>query len=540
MLHTTTVIENGLKIIINTVTAGVNSNLSGYPLLIKLTSSNFDFGKSDGTDLRFFTSAGTELYYEVDEWSSSTSIAYVWVRIPTLYGNNNTQYIIMRWGYGATAYKSGAGVFSSSNYYKSVWHLKEDAAGTGTAIYIDSVGTQNGTDYVSSTGKTGIIGKGQTFAASDYISCGTYDPDAEDVTLSAWVYRGSIGTTYGCIFSKRTTWQAASMRYQLHYKTTASTLQIWNGTSEINLADINQNEWVHLQLVMDRAAANGTKLYINGELSATVTAAWGTSTTSPNRIGLTDSATETWIGHIDEVRLANTLRTADWALMDYKTQNASVTCVTYTQPYEKILYINSSQAYSGGDTAMTIAAPTGIQSGDVIIFWSVINGTPTVTDNNGETPVTQTLLRSFSTSGGEYFLGYRVAGASEPASYAWTLDSSQRYSMCMSVYRGVDTTVIYDVTPSASTETIESDTTVATASITPGVAGAMAITACGVDNAADVITGFPGDNFTLRQNVGNAGALADRLLYAYQSSVTWSDGIGSASFVSQMFSLKPK
>ncbi|MBI2852415.1 MAG: DUF2341 domain-containing protein, partial [Chloroflexi bacterium] len=68
---------------------GISSNLSSFPVLVRLTTSNFEFGsaQSDGGDLRFIdTDGATVLDYEIERWTSSE--AWVWVKVPTLTGNS--------------------------------------------------------------------------------------------------------------------------------------------------------------------------------------------------------------------------------------------------------------------------------------------------------------------------------------------------------------------------------------------------------------------------------------------------------------------
>jgi len=61
----------------------------GFPLLVRLHKDFFDFSqaKAKGEDIRFSTSTGTPLAYQVEEWDAINGTASVWVRIPTIKGN---------------------------------------------------------------------------------------------------------------------------------------------------------------------------------------------------------------------------------------------------------------------------------------------------------------------------------------------------------------------------------------------------------------------------------------------------------------------
>jgi hypothetical protein len=55
-----------------------------FPLLVRLHKDFFDFSqaKADGADLRFSTSTGMPLAYQIDEWDPANGTASIWVRIP--------------------------------------------------------------------------------------------------------------------------------------------------------------------------------------------------------------------------------------------------------------------------------------------------------------------------------------------------------------------------------------------------------------------------------------------------------------------------
>lgn len=76
--------------------------LTNFPLLIVLNTNlagfNYkQFAYSDGRDLRFTDSTGSnELMYEVDHWDTKGN-SYIWVKIPVLIGTNDTNYFDGQW-----------------------------------------------------------------------------------------------------------------------------------------------------------------------------------------------------------------------------------------------------------------------------------------------------------------------------------------------------------------------------------------------------------------------------------------------------------
>jgi len=62
----------------------VDADLTDFPVLVKLTSTNFDFSKarSDGYDIRFTSSDGTTLLkYERERHDATNQVAEYWVKI---------------------------------------------------------------------------------------------------------------------------------------------------------------------------------------------------------------------------------------------------------------------------------------------------------------------------------------------------------------------------------------------------------------------------------------------------------------------------
>ena len=80
-----------------TTPAGANlaasASETNFPLLVRLNTDFFNFSqaKANGADVRFATSTGTNLAYQIEEWNPATGIASLWVRLPTLKGNTNQE-----------------------------------------------------------------------------------------------------------------------------------------------------------------------------------------------------------------------------------------------------------------------------------------------------------------------------------------------------------------------------------------------------------------------------------------------------------------
>ena len=141
-----------------------------------------------------------------------------------------------------------------------------------------------------------------------------------------------------------------------------------------------------------------------------------------------------------------------------------------------------SATTSGNGTSVSITHGLTINANDVIIAMINANSTTqTISDNNDP----YAFEEQIEETGGDtntYAIYYRVAGASEPASYSWSLSSSQQWSIQIRVFSGVDTASVWDVAPSASTRSSSTTGTTATApSMNVSNAGAMGILAIFTD-----------------------------------------------------------
>lgn len=58
--------------------------VEGFPMLVRLNKESFDFTKAQaqGEDVRFATSDGVALPYQIETWDAARGEAAVWVRVP--------------------------------------------------------------------------------------------------------------------------------------------------------------------------------------------------------------------------------------------------------------------------------------------------------------------------------------------------------------------------------------------------------------------------------------------------------------------------
>jgi hypothetical protein len=321
--------------------AGVGQDVYNFPLLVRLTSANFDFSqaKSDGGDLRFTKPDHAPLRQEIERWDMAAKVAEVWVRVDTVYGNNSAQYIVMRWGASAAVSMSNSpAVFDTGTGFQGVWHLSE----AGNAIAKDATGNHyDGTPSDTAPAVVeGTIGPCRSFnGSSNYIRMnGTADsklnfPENGTYAVSAWVYTDSIDNSSHVVVGK------GNEQYFIKFKTSLpGDPMVWEfveyfdkaGWAITNSLPIvpSARKWV---LIVGVRRGNVQFFYLNGEL---VDSTLSVSPSAMSRITGEDvtigrflskpidsiEGIGPFLGKIDEVRISNAAYGADWIKLCYMNQ----------------------------------------------------------------------------------------------------------------------------------------------------------------------------------------------------------------------------
>ncbi|MFA7171068.1 MAG: LamG domain-containing protein, partial [Candidatus Paceibacterota bacterium] len=212
---------------------------------------------------------------------------------------------------------------------KMVQHLQESPA-NGVAGHLDSTqyannGTPQGFDgtATSTTNGTGQIDGADVFDGSDYVDCGNDESlDITDkITISAWVELDDIDSD-AIILSKGDIDGEGGyiLRRFSSGKFYAYTYIDGDWYNNLLYGDISQaDKWYNVVLTFD---GDISKLYVNNILVDEKTYS-GTieKTTSDLKLGTNGDNSRYFPGTIDEVRVSNTARSADWIATEYNNQS---------------------------------------------------------------------------------------------------------------------------------------------------------------------------------------------------------------------------
>jgi hypothetical protein len=343
---TSSVWKYSMQVHLNTTAAGANvaGNVINFPVLVRLNSGNFNFAdaKSGGDDIRFTKSDGTPLPYEIERWDTSQGSAELWVKVDTVFGNDSSHFIAMYWGAstGSTtvSLSNGAAVFDTLNGFQGVWHMGQSA----TAVAFDATANRfNGVPSSPSPVQTpGVVGMCQEFNGnSNFIQMpGTASgklnfPENGSYSIAAWVYIDTLDFSIAKIIEK----------HDLQYKLQKDPLNRWEfsefeSVNEYSIstsaAAASEKVWVYLTGVR---SGGSQYLYVNG---VCVTSAIKIQVSpysrdtghdiTVGRAAATDfSPLYFFKGKIDETRIENRARSADWIKLCFMNQNAEDRLVVF-------------------------------------------------------------------------------------------------------------------------------------------------------------------------------------------------------------------
>jgi len=320
-------------------------NLTNFPVLVKLTASNFNFAhaKSDGSDIRFTDSDGTTLLqYEISTWDNIGQEATIWVKVPQVDASSNTDFIFLYNGNPAATDAQDANATWDGSFVL-VQHL-DPAGANGDPAYVDSTaggltGTANnfaGTPD-STTNYPGQIGKGvkpnNDDAYIDFGSNTTFNNlGSGSLTVEAWIKWDGVGSGNSIVNKGQPFWGDGDMPIYfgideptgvLYYiisetESTPDIIYAFNATTGV----VPANTWIY---VVGQINTNddSVKLYINGVLQDSEPNTFTDEILSnePLRIGTNMGGNLDGTVGVDELRISDNARSADWINATYMSEN---------------------------------------------------------------------------------------------------------------------------------------------------------------------------------------------------------------------------
>ena len=329
-----------------------------FPLLVRLHKDFFDFSQAqaNGQDIRFSSTGGAPLAYQIEEWDAARGVASIWVRTPIIKGNAR-QEIRLHWGKAdAASESSGAAVFNESNGYLSVWHMNEPVK--------DEVGTLETKD-VGTTASAGMIGQARHFAGRQGVFCGekitNYPSSASSHSTEAW-FRAEKPNATIIGWGNEGGGRGSKVRMQFR---SPPHVHVDSDFYDVDAPGrLPMNEWVHVAHTYSSGAG---KLYINGQLAGSANPMLNIK--SPARLWIGGWYNNyDFVGDIDEVRVSKVTRSADWVRLQFENQKPMQTLVgPVAQPGSAFGVSPSQLTVAEGKSATVTAQAGGAQK----VYWTL-------------------------------------------------------------------------------------------------------------------------------------------------------------------------
>ncbi|MDZ7617981.1 MAG: DUF2341 domain-containing protein [Patescibacteria group bacterium] len=318
-----------LDLSLNTV-GKVGTNLAEYPVLVVLTperTDNYAGFAPGGADLRFSDASGrAALSYEIERFDPNGN-SYIWVKVPAVAGNTTTN-IQAHWGMPSAASQSNAAAVFS-NGYVGVWHLNETSG-----AHNDSAGTVNNTGAASGVvaqGGPGLIAGADAFGGG-YVAIGSSSELAMGSagTIQAWARMDDWNTTGTSkdILNNGFSYPNADAAYLSQHNSVGLHFRYGGGgTDYVTYATSKgwvPGSWHHTGVTWEYTGTTQTTISLFPDAVAPISKTVGTRL-SPTETAWnisrdldgTGSNHASFPGSIDEVRISNVARAADWMKADY-------------------------------------------------------------------------------------------------------------------------------------------------------------------------------------------------------------------------------
>ncbi len=300
----------------------VDGNLTDFPCLVVLDGDADVGGRSQsaGQDLRFTLSDGTtQLPHEIENFAidgTPEASGNIWVKVPSIAASGGAS---IRMYYGNDGASDGQDIVNvwDANYV-GVYHLSET---TGT--HFDSTSKSNDGTWVTDggTGTQDAAGKvdGAVFVdgSGDHVNI-TDNTDMEfgtgNFTISAWL-NAPAGTALRGLVTK---WVSGDGWYLQVDPSEKMRFGTGNNDRVIGTVTVADNTWHQVTGVRYGTGTNEVELFTDGASEGTGTSNDNiTGGTSDVQIGDFDNLARPNTGTIDEVRISDSGRSAEWVKFEH-------------------------------------------------------------------------------------------------------------------------------------------------------------------------------------------------------------------------------
>jgi len=282
------------KVTLDTQAAGITAEATGVPVLVRLSSGNFDFlaAAENGSDLRFVAEDDkTVLAHHIERFDSINELAFVWVQVPRIAGSNALQHVWLYYGNEKAQPLPAAGLYDAAQW--AVYHLS-DASGLPQDTTAAGHHVTGGT---ATFVPNGLIGGSARLNGDGGLQIGDASLQAvTGFTFSAWIKPeradGEL-LTYGGL----------TLTLQGGVPVLGAGGKVAQGGAPLAL-----NAWRHVAVT----SGSNAVLYVDGKPVGTVAVAFAPAGALRVGAGL--------VGEIDEVQISTAQRPEAWIAVQADSQ----------------------------------------------------------------------------------------------------------------------------------------------------------------------------------------------------------------------------
>ncbi len=425
------------------------SDLTNFPLLVNVTNPDFATAGSGGyvqntvsqsgggvavtvpADLIFAADpAGLSvLSFEWESYNSTTGAITVWVKIPNVSHTFNTTFYVL-YGKASTATFQGNVPNTWNSNFQAVWHLND-----AVSPAVDSTSNTHSASGTGTFGSAGQIGNAVSFA-----SASTQQLTGSDAglpagvtprTISAW-YKPSSASGGILSYGTATQYEANGLLYN------SGSHPDYHGwlSDFITTFTPSLSAWHFMAATFDGATAS---VYSDGSAAQTMTeSSWNTVLGSFSIGSNFGASSGQWFnGSLDEIRVSNVVRPADWITAEYNNQKsgstmltvgAGTTCgsnapvlVTVTpnngqlgQTLTSVAIVGQNTHFAAGTSVASFGSGITVNS---LTVASATTATASITIAGGATTGASTVTMTTGTEVASLTSGFTVTGAGTNVTY---------------------------------------------------------------------------------------------------------------------------
>ena len=297
------------------------SDSTDFPVLVSIQDDTLKtathgghVANANGYDIMFFSDSGetTLLNWEVEFYDGTTGTLIAWVLIPTVSHTTDTVFYMQYGDSSITTFQGGAVGAAWNSDYVCVYHFAN-----GTALSaVDATGNAHNGTITSATAATGQIDGAAAFSSASIAmgSSSAFNLGTGDFTFSCW-YNTSFGSNEVAVGR----FSGSGDYYWLGAASGNAYFEMNTPTDSCTGTTIDDGNWHYITITRTSGAL---ALYVDNISPVSGTGSASSAPAGNLVVGdFGDAGGYPWAGSIDEVRMSDVARTADWITTEYNNQS---------------------------------------------------------------------------------------------------------------------------------------------------------------------------------------------------------------------------